>query len=1275
MKKNNIFKKTFLIIVLAIIPLMLVIGAASWIMLSEERIKPQYNPNSAFYQYLNGQTVTYNGSEQMPEPKLTPTGTTDNSLINMDKETIEYTCYKKNASGNYVSYENGTPKDAGEYILRFVDTDDETNGAYPASDVYFKIEKATLINPTVSINYNQIQTSTENEYESYFSTEMNTANIQYNSVFKFNEVEVPGTTIYSDSNSLSIGTNKYQYTFTPDSDNFNIYNGEIDITTYATVRYLDDNGSTVLEKQYCPYGSSVTFNPSVSDYYNLLTYPEEKVNFSCWTLNGTAIGSNYKIIDDVDLVAEWNYIIHKLEFINVSLDSNGKFIYTNGNKYSITKTFKELQELPYTVEVPTSDIKHFRRWGYNNKTQEGTLTISSFYNYNEDYTDTYTAYWWDIVTVGNLIYDYANDGKISYSGNILNDALAKTNFYIEDTSSDYYSILSNNITNWLIMGSLTNGYYTFSKTSSASIPGSTYLLSIQLSNMAGFVIKDYKNNIILPNNYFEIIVMYKTAKYNNVDYTIEEAIGLTNVINKDTGSNVGGTISLHGDSTSSSSYIETCFTNIDFSSVSSIIYLTSDSTGTISKNYYSTSYYNTSYGVNNTTIVVPSDAGNNLLVNETGSSVVYSVLTVPDNITLSLSGSSQLNVCGYISGDGIPTTTTLRGVLMNYGNIILNNGCSVYSYGFVKGTGMIELISGAEAIDCIMPHDWLGGNTTNKIYTEAFPTNAWSMHNIACDLKINAGAYFKVYMAADLSIVGLAAATTTVIGTASPCLFIGESGYLIKKTSPADIWEENKSTYSTEYSSLSSITGSNQLTGQKEILEIYGNFKDSEFNIKVSKLGQSINMSTSTNISLPFGFTSVNILIGTLTLECADYLFLPGTSLTIGEGSSLITEKNVDLSFECIANISSESLISPSENTGGSSACFNNYCKDKVDAKCIVKGSLISEGNIGGCVLPGSSSAYLYIVGNNYSSFKSPYWKIATTELKNAYTIYSVTEYPVYGYINSTLSYSSLKQGEHFAFNNNGVFYWTGDSEQLKSYTGTLNYRNGYIEQEPCITADTLITLADGTQKRVDQLTGDELLLVWDHTLGKMTTARITHIVSHDQFDVNHKIIKLIFSDGSYIKMIGEHVYFDATQNKYVAIDENNINDFINHSFIKNGNNNLKEVKLVNYEVYYEYTRSYEIVTDKHLTCFTNDILSASALQDPFLNMFDFADEGYVYDIDQMQKDIEKYGVYTYDDFEGLISEELFERGNAQYLKIAVEKGYVTWEELLLLIEHYNNVV
>lgn len=226
-----------------------------------------------------------------------------------------------------------------------------------------------------------------------------------------------------------------------------------------------------------------------------------------------------------------------------------------------------------------------------------------------------------------------------------------------------------------------------------------------------------------------------------------------------------------------------------------------------------------------------------------------------------------------------------------------------------------------------------------------------------------------------------------------------------------------------------------------------------------------------------------------------------------------------------------------------------------------------------------------------------------------------------------------------------------------------------------CITADTLITLANGNHIRVDALTGDEQLLVWNHTTGSFDTAPVAYIVDHNSEVYQQEIYHLYFSDGSDIRIIGEHVFFDATLNKYVTLDENAA-DYIGHTFvgISDGNDALTSIQLTDVVTEYEETAIYEVVSYEHLTCFTDGILSASAYMDKLLNIFDIDPETMAYTPEKVQSDIETYGLYTYADFEGLIEEEAFELYNAKYLKIAVGKGYITWDDILDLIDIYFNV-
>ena len=244
------------------------------------------------------------------------------------------------------------------------------------------------------------------------------------------------------------------------------------------------------------------------------------------------------------------------------------------------------------------------------------------------------------------------------------------------------------------------------------------------------------------------------------------------------------------------------------------------------------------------------------------------------------------------------------------------------------------------------------------------------------------------------------------------------------------------------------------------------------------------------------------------------------------------------------------------------------------------------------------------------------------------------------------------------------------------TYYWYVAYYCAKSENGLCVTPDTLITLADGTQVRVDSLKGDEMLLVWNHETGKMDKAPVAYIVDHEGVVSEREIIHLTFANGKTVKIIGEHVFFDATQNKYVSINSENADELIGHSFaaLSTGGTTVEKVELIGVERTVEETLTYEVVSYKHLTCFTEGILSTSAFLDPLLNVFDVDVDTLAYSLEDVQKDIETYGLYTYADFDGLISEEAFELYNAQYLKIAVGKGYITWNDILELIDIYFNV-
>lgn len=238
-----------------------------------------------------------------------------------------------------------------------------------------------------------------------------------------------------------------------------------------------------------------------------------------------------------------------------------------------------------------------------------------------------------------------------------------------------------------------------------------------------------------------------------------------------------------------------------------------------------------------------------------------------------------------------------------------------------------------------------------------------------------------------------------------------------------------------------------------------------------------------------------------------------------------------------------------------------------------------------------------------------------------------------------------------------------GTKEQLTSSSGSGS---------GCVTPDTLITLADGSQKRVDELTGDEMLLVWNMETGAYDAAPIVFV--DNDAEMEYAVVRLTFSDGSEVKVIAEHGFFDLDLGKYVYIDADNYADYVGHRFVAEGDvaaNAWNVVTLDAAVVEYEVTTAWSPVTFSHLCYYTNGVLSMPGGIEGLFNIFEVNTDTMTYDARQMQEDIDTYGLLTLEDFGGMITEDAFEAFNGKYLAVALGKGLLTWEDIAYMAERY----
>ena len=239
-------------------------------------------------------------------------------------------------------------------------------------------------------------------------------------------------------------------------------------------------------------------------------------------------------------------------------------------------------------------------------------------------------------------------------------------------------------------------------------------------------------------------------------------------------------------------------------------------------------------------------------------------------------------------------------------------------------------------------------------------------------------------------------------------------------------------------------------------------------------------------------------------------------------------------------------------------------------------------------------------------------------------------------------------------------------------------FKSGTLEEassgSSCVTPETLITLADGSQVRVDSLTGNEMLLVWNMETGKLDVAPIMFLDSDPTAE--YEVIRLYFSDGTSVNVISEHGFWDYDLNRYVYLDRNAA-DYIGHTFAKQNGDKLEKVQLVDVVIETEVTTAWSPVTVGHLCYFVNGMLSMPGGVGGLFNIFEVDPETMTYDYEQIEKDIATYGLFTYEELNAIcpLTEEMFNAAGGAYLKISIGKGNLTMDELIAMITRYSKYI
>lgn len=962
----------------------LTIAFSSWLITDEIKEKPTYQSGTVAKYYLDNQTTVYNGQPQAPTSSLF-------------KDTDLNYEYKISTDATYTS---GKPVNAGEYdvLVTIKDNNETVEVKYsitpkPLDDSFVItlskdkfLQTGSAITPDVTIKDNDITLIKETDYTLTYENN-----------------------IYSgDANIIITGQNNYQGTL----------NKTFRIVATAQLEVL------------CESNQEFTYNGKSQT-------PEYRVMYDSDTITDATVKIEYKLLGDASYLegAPTNYGTYWIKIVaqKEGYDSSDAIeVLMKINSKEITITWEKLN-LVYnkTEQCPTASSADLEN--------DGTTIVVSGKQIN---AGTYTA---TAEIYGGNSGNYTIKSGESSSFTIKPATLTLNKYLIEkdyDTSKRTWSAVQPLISSELsLKGILSGDTVTFSVsgmndgtfgygedakltginnnditgiTSYTNIVGSTYSVSLSLDN---------DNYTLSADN--PIIFKYKSAIVNGTYYTIEDAINLTT-----------DDITFKGDATS---FVYSAFSNL------------ASSINPYYKNY-------NEYLVSSRKLIIScqstvTDDSSRYLGFDSGSETVYSALYIPQCVSIKFMQSSKLLAdgkirYGYIKNVMNTTIVAQHGVLYNNGDISIANGCTLDSYGYIKGFGQINVASGAIVTDCMHTYDWPGGKNAFLNYTKIIPTNSWSFHNISCKIVVYSGAIYNGLVYAVVSGSDGIYTVTTLIGKESTenCLFKIKSGYVIKETKPATNWTED----SNEYKSLYLLTGSNQIAGQRDIITVYGHCEDSTLKISLSYSGFPMNMETSTSKAAPMGY--IDLILeedSKLDLNKSDYLFLPGSKLIIKKGAELTTSSGVDIIMGKWADF---------ETHTNSNSGFATKCVDQIDAQAWIYGTAIINGNIGGYWGAGEQGAVLNISSGKTSA---SYKVLHSSDSSNDDVCVSNTVNGI-GNVDGTEN-TNLSSKAYISVNNNGTYCWT-EATNVTEFTLNFYDKDTLLETKHIFVVDGTTYTVEGSE-------------------------------------------------------------------------------------------------------------------------------------------------------------------------------------------------------------------
>lgn len=194
-----------------------------------------------------------------------------------------------------------------------------------------------------------------------------------------------------------------------------------------------------------------------------------------------------------------------------------------------------------------------------------------------------------------------------------------------------------------------------------------------------------------------------------------------------------------------------------------------------------------------------------------------------------------------------------------------------------------------------------------------------------------------------------------------------------------------------------------------------------------------------------------------------------------------------------------------------------------------------------------------------------------------------------------------------YSFADSYTHTWSKSYNDVVSVNDTIDIALWFdysTTSQPCFVEGSLITLADGSTKPVEEITYDDLLLVWDFNRGTYSAAYPVWITRQL---TTEKYYRITFNDGTVFENVVAHRLYSTDEDYFVkCVDA--LRSQVGHNFFavdtdSNGQTQydgdeilFTEKEMVSIEIVYETAYYYNLVTGYTMNVFVDSILTSCGM-------------------------------------------------------------------------------